>query len=213
MSSESVLPFAQRREDGQRFVAGRALRTRRGHDLGRVAAQERVDAAFDADRRGQGGRVGGAHREAALFICRALGVAGFDRSGEAQVRQGVLVRAAHLGVGRQRGQTRQRIAHLRRRALEQPTAARGEERVAAEEQRRRGRAVGVAGLDVSDVPGGVARHLEHREAHAEHVDAVAVVQWREGFRDPLARRAVDRAVEQRTQVGDAADVIGMVVRH
>ena len=69
-------------------------------------------------------------------VVSQIGVAGFHGARKFQVAKRVFVGAAHPGVARQRGELVQRGQHLRRRAFEQAPAAAGEQRVAAEEQRR-----------------------------------------------------------------------------
>ncbi len=63
------------------------------------------------------------------------------------------------------------------------------------------------------MPGGVAGHVEHREMQADHLDGVAVVQRRERARDLLAGRTEDGTLQMRPQIGDAADMVRVVVRH
>ena len=70
--------------------------------------------------------------------------------------------AAHAGVGGQGGEPIERGEHLRRRALEQSSAAQAEERIAAEQQ-----AVGVVG-DMAARVTGHANHLEGDRRRIEH---------------------------------------------
>jgi len=63
------------------------------------------------------------------------------------------------------------------------------------------------------VAGGVAGHVHHRETQAEHLDHVAVGMRHAGLGNALARRPVHGPLQQRTQLVDAADMVGVVVRH
>jgi hypothetical protein len=98
-------------------------------------------------------------------------IVGFDRGGEAQVGQRVLVRAAHAGVAGQGRQQAQRRVHLRRRAFEQAAAA-GREQVSPQNSR----GGWASALQVGDVAGRVAGHVDDLEAQAQHLDAVAAVR-------------------------------------
>jgi hypothetical protein len=66
----------------------------------------------------------GPHRLATGDTLGDGGVARLDGSRKGQVRQGVFVGAIHLGVTRQGCQLLQGVEHLRRRAFEEPAAAR-----------------------------------------------------------------------------------------
>ena len=113
--------------------------------------------------------------------------------------------AVHLRVIGQRGELLQRRVHLLRRALEQPPAAAGEQRVATEQ-----RACSIIG----NVRARVAGNVEHGERDAElrHAHPVSFRDRMSERRDRLAARAVGRHVILPAQLGDAADVIGVVVR-
>src|SRR5690606_33244353 len=91
-------------------------------------------------------------------ISNGFSVLGFNRERELQIAYRVLVCAVHLrliGQGRELGQRR---SHLLRRALEQPPAARAEQRIAAEQG---------AVTDVRDVSRCVSRDIQHLEAQIE----------------------------------------------
>src|SRR6185503_15160867 len=91
-----------------------------GHDLGHVAANERVGRALLGDRRGYRRLAAAALR---LLACLALAkprVAWLDRLREADVRERVLMRAIDAGRLLQAREFRKRDAHLLRRALEEP---------------------------------------------------------------------------------------------
>jgi hypothetical protein len=59
----------------------------------------------------------------------------------------------------------------------------------------------------------VAGHVDHVEADAQHLDAVTAVERRAGLRDAFSRRTPDGALQARAQGVDAADMVGVVVRH
>ena len=100
--------------------------------------------------------------------------------------------------------------HLRRSAFEEAAAAPGKERVAAEEDRCL--AVGRQ-VEVGDVAGGMAGHVDHLEAKAEQLDRIAIMNGGVGLGDLFTRRAEDRALEARAQCRKTADVIAVVVGH
>ena len=95
----------------------------------------------------------------ALSARAARRLPGSTARGEAQVGERVLVAAVHARRVGQRRELRQRRPHLRGRALEQAAAARGEQRVAAEQRRR----AAAPSPTIRDVPGRVARNVEHVE--------------------------------------------------
>src|SRR5436190_22546774 len=97
--------------------------------------------------------------------------------------------------------------HLRCGAFEQPAAAAGKQRVAAEEQRS---SVDL-GVVVGDVAGGVARHVDDFEAQPEPFGRVAIGKRDVRLRNVLARRAEDRALQKRSEALEASDVIAMVM--
>ena len=100
--------------------------------------------------------------------------------------------AAHPGRPGQGRQLAQGIEHLGRRALEQPPATAGEERVAAEDERR--------AVDVGAVVGDVARrvpgHVQHLEPKSQDLDVVAfgeaLPKIRERIEQDLALRGLTK---------------------
>jgi hypothetical protein len=129
---------------------------------------------------------------------------------ETQIRQRVLVGAVHARVGRKRGQASERRVHLCGGAFEQATATRGEQRVPAEQSRRRATAV------IGDVSARVSGHRDDVERLVDRCerDHVAVVEWNRDAGDVLRARSVhvDRVRTRRQQRRHATDVIGVMVR-
>ena len=98
-------------------------------------AKKWIGRQFQRDFRRQGDAVPFAQPGRFLEAFPQRRVVGLHRQREAQVAQRVLVGAVDPGVGRQRGQSRQGMMHLRRGAFEETAAAGGEQGVAAEQQR------------------------------------------------------------------------------
>jgi hypothetical protein len=73
----------------------------------------------------------------------------------------------------------------------------------------------VGGVDscLGDMTGRVARHVDDPPASPQNFEGVAPLQRFERARDRLCGRTVHRAMKKRAQRIDAADVIGVVVRH
>src|SRR5712691_6504009 len=101
---------------------------------GSVAPQERIDANLERQRRGQGGRTGGAGALHGVPIVLCGAVAGIHRQGESQVGGGVFVPAKHAGFRRQIAQAIERSIHLYWRTLEHSATTGAEQRVAAEQR-------------------------------------------------------------------------------
>ncbi len=94
-------------------------------------------------------------------------IAGLGSLGEGEVRQRVFVGAVDFGSPRQGLELAERLEHLCGRTFEQSPAACGEQRVAAEQQRR---VVAMPVVEIGDMVEGVAGNLEHPEIDAEHLD-------------------------------------------
>ena len=112
--------------------------------------------------------------------------------------------AIHLGIVGQRGELGERREHLFRGAFEQATAAAGEKRIATEQ---------CACPIIGNVRARVAGDVEHREAHAEfwNADAVALRNRLGEHGNRLVARPEHRHAVFLHQLGDAADVIGVMV--
>src|SRR5437660_1244286 len=117
----------------------------------------------------------------------------------------VLVAAIDLRVIWQRSELGKRGVHLLGGAFEEPPAAAGEERVAAEK-----RACPIIG----NVRARVAGDVEHREAHPKlgDADAIAFTERLRERRNRLVARAVYRNAVVLHELRDAADVVRMMVR-
>lgn len=105
---------------------------------------------------------------------------------------------------RQRGQPFQGFEHLRRGSLEQAATADAEQRISAEKQ---------VLTVVGNVTAGVAGHGDDLEPAGRkcNLDPVTVVDAVRGDSDAFVARRVDLDRFARTESGNAADVIGMVV--
>src|SRR5690606_26728648 len=99
--------------------------------------------------------------------------------------------------------------HLRRRALEQPSAASRKQRVAAEQQRLP--ASGPA--EIGDMAGGVAGHVEHRKVQVElgQGDAVAFGQAHVAVRQAFPRRAVHCGRRVPRKFEHTADMVAVMM--
>jgi DNA repair protein RecN (Recombination protein N) len=209
---EGVFRPPQPGEDLDLVDGGVVARADRGAQGRGVRAQEGVRRAVFAEREGHRGALGRARFGHAAAALGERGVVGVDVGGEAQVRLGVLVAAVDervVGQGAERAG--QRFVHLRRGALEEAAAAGAEERVAREHVGR-ARAVGD---DVGDGAERVPGDVRDADAEAERLERRAVGDELGRPLDALAvalvgddGQAGDRALE----VGDAADVIVVVVR-
>ena len=135
-------------------------------------------------------------------------VVGFDGEGEAQVGERVLVRAVDPGFPGQRRELPERGRHLRGRALEQPAATAGEQRVSDECHRG---AVDLA--DVGDVAGRVAGHVKHPQVQRRMFDfhGIAFGQCARAARDGLPGRPEHRNAASCAQRRHAARVIAVMV--
>jgi len=132
-------------------------------------------------------------------------VAGLDCLGEADVGERVLVPAVDLRVVGQRSELFQRRVHLLRRAFEQPPAAAGEQRVATEQ-----RACPIIGNVRAGMSG--MSSTEEGDAELRNAHRVALGYGPGERRDRLVFRPVDRNAEFLQQLGDSADVVGVVMR-
>src|SRR3546814_2237806 len=97
LAAEAILPRAQRRKHGElvlKWLAGVLLGRAAHRSDG--AAQKRVVASLKRDRRRQAWRV--IRTQVADFGNAGLqvGIAGFDRARECEIRRGVFVRAVNL---------------------------------------------------------------------------------------------------------------------
>src|SRR5271167_2346266 len=104
---------------------------------------------------------------------------------EAKVRKGVFVAAVDASVTGQRRKLGERIEHLRRGTFEQPSAAAGEKRIAAENHRAAGN-LSKAGNVARGMPG----YLEHCQDDFDsgYRNRIAFNQRSGNTRDRLVRR-------------------------
>ena len=180
-------------------------------------AQERVGRALLGQRRGDGHLalggvvpVGGgmrAHLAHPIQLPLHGEVVGLDVRGEHQIGLRVFVPAedAHL-VGK-RAELRERGEHHLGRALEEPSAARREHRVAGEDRER-------VVEDVRDVAARMGRNVQHARDVVADRDRVALLEAAREAGQPLAVRHVSehgRVVALR-QLGVRHRVIGVVMR-
>src|SRR5207302_7989567 len=134
-ASKAVLPVADRSEHAHRVGDARAeILVRRVDDRRLAAAQERVRRLLVGERAWHGRRAGLAQLAVARLARRERAVVGLHRLGEADVGERVLVAAIDLRVIWQRSELGKRGVHLLGGAFEEPPAAAGEERVAAEKR-------------------------------------------------------------------------------
>lgn len=184
-----------------------------GHGLcngGHVAAQEGIAGAFvfqSCRKRWHAGRTLVAGLRDTL---RQRCVFRIDVLREGGVVQRVFVRTANPRVARQRRDAIQRSQHLGWRAFEQPPAAEAEKRVAAEQH-----ATVVQPRVEGDVGEGVAGHGKYVEADAKlfDPDVFAIGHASCGQGDAILERSEHRNLEALQQRRNAADVVGVVVRH
>ena len=143
-----------------------------------------------------------------MLVLQQRLVFGVDFPRELQIGEGVLVGAAHLGVGRQCGQPFQRCQHLLWRTLKQATTAAAEQRVAAKQN---GGGLGLS-AKICNVPGRVAWHIQHLKIQTHGMDLVTILQAVLHFSDLFPRRTVDHRTGGFAQFLDTARVIAVVVR-
>src|SRR5581483_8530350 len=184
--SKPVLPVADGGEHAHRVGGARAeILVRRLDHRRLAAAKERIGGLLVGERRGQRRLARIAQTLVALLARAERAVARLDRLGEADVRQSVFVAAVDLGVVGQRGQLGERGEHLLGGAFEEPPAAAGEQRVAAEER---------AGPIIGNVRAGMARDVENGKTYPQlrNADAIAFRNRLRERRDRLLLRPEHR---------------------
>jgi hypothetical protein len=107
------------------------------------------------------------------------------------------------------GQCRQlveRVRHLLRRALEQPAATAGKQRVAAKQPL-------LVFCKIGNMAAGVARHIQHPESQLQLGEAnhVVLAQGVCDLGNCLAARPEHRYLGALQQLRDAADMVSMVM--
>ena len=95
------------------------------------------------------------------------------------------------------------------RAFKKPPAAAGKQRVAAKKQRR---AIHLGAVK-RDVASGMPGHIYHFKRQAQRLQPVAAPHGCDRHRHFLLRRAPDAGARGLHQLGDAADMVCVVVRH
>ena len=135
-------------------------------------------------------------------------VAWFDGQRKLQVGQGVLVGAAHPRGPWQGGQAVKRVQHLGRRAFKQTPAPPRKKRIATKKQWVLARGLPPKG----DVTQGMAWHLVDLKLQAMPVKAVTLLQALGWHGHVFEGGAHDAGPSAGHQFGQAAGVIGMVVR-
>ena len=133
-------------------------------------------------------------------------VLGLHLAGEAEIGDGVLVRAVDLGVGGQRCDPRDRAVHLLHGPLEDAAAAACEEGVSDE---------GEAVADVAHMARRVAAQVDHGEIEIDglEADAVAVGHVVVDPCDAFGGWAVDGRTVAIDDLAQAAHVVAVAVGH
>lgn len=131
-----------------------------------------------------------------------VGVARFDRNGEAQIAQGVFMSAVDQRIFGKGCKACQRAVHLLWRAFEQSSATGGEQGVTAKQQ-----TLVIKGY----VPQCMAGDLDDLEVTAQHADSVAILEGDVPRRDIFTGRAVDGSVCRFFELFDTADMVMMMV--
>lgn len=166
--------------------------------------QKRVGALLQCDVRGHSGDI---LRAQPLRVLHTLGdilVVGLYRLGETQVAQRVFVGTVDQRGIRQRSEARQRMMHLCRGAFEQAPATGSEQRVTAEQQ-------ALTRLIIGNVPQCMARHGEHGQFKAQHLDAGVVFQSDIARGNVFRCRPVYPRPGRLLELSHAADVILVMV--
>src|SRR5262249_51534403 len=148
---------------------------------------------------------GGARGADALHARCELAVAGLEREREFEIVFGVLVPAPDERVGGQGFELLERIEHLLGRALEQPPAPRGGQRMAPDQ---------VLAEKIRHVPRRMPRNEENAPARLADRDLVALVDRPRDAGNALAVAlvAVDRQFVTLEDAAVAAGVVAVVVR-
>ena len=176
------------------------------HDRGGLCSQERVGLPLQSQVRWQRALSAGPQGLHFGNSSDKCGIFRLDRFGESQIVLGVLVGTVderRIGKG---CQALQRAIHLFRGSFEDPTAAGGEQGIAAEQ------AGSIAvGLEIGDMAAGVPRDLQRFELAAQHLDSVAVTDSGISHGDALLVRPDHAGPGGCLERLDPADVIRMVM--
>src|ERR1700730_2948198 len=198
-----ALPYLRKNLPGR--LASQADRLRQ---LRKVGTQERVCCLLLSKRRGNGGF---ALPPQFVHLTRSLDehrVVRLKRPGEADIGLRVLVSAINAGIARQSPQLQQGLPHHFGRALDDPAASYGKQRIAHERQFPRCK-------EIADVPGGMPRCLQDVRLQRTEFHTVALAPGciDKGNAARFPEGCGDAAAMTLLECRDAPCVIRMMVRH